>query len=128
MKALRLMKEFVARNMKVGMDEVFISNMLNNKIWQNGMQKPPRKIKIKAVKEGDSARAFLFGEEESLQEKSKRKEEKKKKAMEKRVKRKAKKPKPQVKKKEAVKPKLPAPPSVESKAKPEGEKGKEEKK
>ncbi|MCE4598724.1 MAG: 50S ribosomal protein L31e [Desulfurococcales archaeon] len=43
-RAVRLLKMFVRRHMKV--DDVIISNEVNNYIWSRGREKPPRRIKI----------------------------------------------------------------------------------
>lgn len=48
-KAVRLVRDFVKRRMKV--DDVKISNAVNQEIWKRSIKKPPRKIKIRAVKD-----------------------------------------------------------------------------
>ncbi len=48
-KAVKIVKEFVKRRMKV--DDVKISNAVNEEIWKRSIKKPPRKIKIRAVKD-----------------------------------------------------------------------------
>ncbi|OGD53036.1 50S ribosomal protein L31e [Candidatus Bathyarchaeota archaeon RBG_13_38_9] len=48
-KAVKLVKDFVKRRMKV--DDVKISNAVNEEIWKRSIKKPPRKIKIRAVKD-----------------------------------------------------------------------------
>ena len=48
-KAVRIVKDFVKRRMKV--DDVKISNAINQEIWKRSIKKPPRKIKIRAVKD-----------------------------------------------------------------------------
>ena len=48
-KAVRIVKDFVKRRMKV--DDVKISNAVNQEIWKRSIKKPPRKIKIRAVKD-----------------------------------------------------------------------------
>ena len=48
-KAIKTVKEFVKRRMKV--DDVKISNAVNEEIWKRSIKKPPRKIKIRAVKD-----------------------------------------------------------------------------
>lgn len=45
----RDVRNFVARHMKA--DEVSISNDVNSLLWARGINKPPRKIKIRAVKD-----------------------------------------------------------------------------
>jgi large subunit ribosomal protein L31e len=48
-KAVRIVKDFVKRRMKV--DDVKISNAVNQEIWKRSIKKPPRKIKIRVVKD-----------------------------------------------------------------------------
>jgi large subunit ribosomal protein L31e len=48
-RAIRLIKEFIKRHMKP--EEVLITNEVNKRVWARGAEKPPRKIKIKAVKD-----------------------------------------------------------------------------
>lgn len=48
-KAIRIIREFISRHMKA--EKVVISQRLNEKIWSRGDQKPPRRIRVKAVKD-----------------------------------------------------------------------------
>ncbi len=48
-RAVRVLREYVARHMKVG--EVVISNEVNEQIWSRGISKPPRNLRIRAVKD-----------------------------------------------------------------------------
>jgi len=48
-KAVRDVRAYVARHMKA--DEVSISNEINQAIWGRGINKPPRKITVRAVKD-----------------------------------------------------------------------------
>ena len=53
-KAIRTIKEFLARHMKVAdrdLDNVRIDKYLNEMIWHRGIKHPPSKIKVKAIKE-----------------------------------------------------------------------------
>lgn len=59
-KAMRIIKAFIQRHMKVGetvvSDEeeggrIIISNEVNEKIWSRGIEKPPRKLRIRAAKD-----------------------------------------------------------------------------
>ncbi len=49
-KAMKLLKKHVARHMKADIDDVWIYWDLNEAIWARGIEKPPNKIKVKAVK------------------------------------------------------------------------------
>jgi large subunit ribosomal protein L31e len=48
-RAVRDVRAYVARHMKA--DEVAISNEINAALWARGMNKPPRKITVRAVKD-----------------------------------------------------------------------------
>ncbi len=62
-RAIRLIKAFVQRHMKVGETaieaeaeeteggRIIISNEVNEEIWSRGIQKPPRKLRIRAAKD-----------------------------------------------------------------------------
>ena len=50
-KAVRDVRAYVGRHMKS--DEVSISNEINQAIWGKGINKPPRKITVRAVKDKD---------------------------------------------------------------------------
>ncbi len=48
-RAVRDVRDFVARHMKA--DEVAMSNEVNNAIWSRSINKPPRKVTVRAVKD-----------------------------------------------------------------------------
>ncbi|MGB9958953.1 MAG: hypothetical protein ACPLKQ_00310 [Candidatus Bathyarchaeales archaeon] len=64
-KAMRIIKDFVKRHMKLetvkeSADEeesetrrLIVSNEVNEKVWSRGIEKPPRKIRIRATKDKD---------------------------------------------------------------------------
>jgi large subunit ribosomal protein L31e len=63
-RAMQLVKEFINRHMKVEMKvseeeeeeelpQLIISEELNEKIWDRGIEKPPRKVKVRATKDKD---------------------------------------------------------------------------
>ncbi len=47
-KAVKIVKQFVKKNL--GVDEVKVQSNLNQKIWEKGAEKPPRRVRAKAVK------------------------------------------------------------------------------
>lgn len=49
-RAIRLLKAFIKRHMKVDEESIIISNEVNEKIWGRGIQKPPRKVRVKITK------------------------------------------------------------------------------
>ncbi|MBU2053163.1 MAG: 50S ribosomal protein L31e [Nanoarchaeota archaeon] len=61
-KAIRTIKEFLAKHMKVydrDLKKIKIDGYLNEAVWRRGIKNPPHKIKVKAVKDGDIVRAEL---------------------------------------------------------------------
>lgn len=61
-KAIKTIKEFIARHMKIqdrDLKKVKIDSYLNEIVWFRGIKKPPIKIKVKAIKEGDIVRVEL---------------------------------------------------------------------
>ena len=57
-RAIRLIKEFVQRHVKV--ENVVIDEKLNMYIWSRGIEKPPRRVRVKVIKtEEDTAKVML---------------------------------------------------------------------
>ena len=56
-KAITVVKSFLKRHMKV--EEVKLSEKINQYIWKNGAKNPPGKISVKVVKKGNIAYADL---------------------------------------------------------------------
>ncbi len=55
-KAIKVIKEFLAKNMKVeerDLNKIKIDKYLNQEIWFRGIKNPPSKIKVKAIKKSD---------------------------------------------------------------------------
>lgn len=57
-KAMRQIKRFIKKHMKIRDEEadtdaekLVISNEVNEKVWSRGIEKPPRKIMVRAVKD-----------------------------------------------------------------------------
>jgi large subunit ribosomal protein L31e len=83
-RAVRLIQAFALRHMKA--ESVRVSEGVNSNILRDGIEKPPRRIKVRMVK-GDDAlvRVWLIGEEEkikALADKKKKESEDKKKTEE----------------------------------------------
>ncbi|MEM2875689.1 MAG: 50S ribosomal protein L31e [Candidatus Bathyarchaeia archaeon] len=47
-RAVRILKEFISRHMKT--DSIIIDENVNKKIWERGIEKPPRSIRVRATK------------------------------------------------------------------------------
>lgn len=81
-KAIKIVREFLAHHMK---GDVKLGKYLNEEIWARGAKKPPRRVSIRAVKEGDVITAELVGanvEKEAVDEKHGKKEHKNERAHE----------------------------------------------
>lgn len=82
-RAVKFVREFAVRHMKAA--EAKISAGVNDLILRDGIQKPPRRIKVRMVKGDDQiAKVWLVGEEEkaklALEAKKKEEEQRKKEA------------------------------------------------
>jgi len=62
-RAVRFLREFVARRMKT--TEVSLSEETNSMLWQRGISKPPRKIRVRVVKDKDGRVIVFPGEGKS---------------------------------------------------------------
>ena len=66
LRAVKEIRETVARHMKADAEKIWIDQALNEKIWERGIQKPPKRITVKAVKYDDGlVEVSLAGEEVS---------------------------------------------------------------
>jgi len=67
-RAIRIIRSFVTKHMKIGAtkteeeetdeekeERLIISAELNEKIWARGIQKPPRRVKVRVVKDSEGA-------------------------------------------------------------------------
>lgn len=84
-KAIKAIKEFLVRHMKIrdrDLNKVKIDKYLNEEIWFRGIKKPPARIKVKAIKEGDIVKVELAEMHEKLKFKKLREEKREQKAME----------------------------------------------
>ena len=49
-RAIAVIKRFVAKHMKSTEKDVWIDTHVNERLWERGIERPPSRIKIKAVK------------------------------------------------------------------------------
>ena len=57
-RAMRLIRKFIQRHMKA--ERVIIDNKVNEYVWSRGIEKPPRRVRVKAVKTEDNVvRVYL---------------------------------------------------------------------
>ncbi len=57
--AARLIREYLKRHTKAA--EIKIGKKLNEKVWERGIRKPPRRVRVKVLKEGSVAKAEILG-------------------------------------------------------------------
>ena len=60
-KAVKTIKEFLARHMKVrdrDLKKIKIDSYLNEELWMRGIRNPVHKVKVKVVKDGDVVRVY----------------------------------------------------------------------
>ena len=84
-KAIKTIKEFLARHMKIkdrDLGKIKLDKYLNEQMWIRGIKRPPAKIKVKAVKENDVVRVELIDYSTKLKFKKLREERIKKAAEE----------------------------------------------
>lgn len=48
-RAVRMLREYARRHMKV--EDVLLSNEVNEQIWARGIRKPPRRLRVRMVKD-----------------------------------------------------------------------------
>lgn len=65
-RAVKLVREFAAKHMKVELENVRISEGVNSLLWRDSIEKPPRRLKVRVVREGEMARIWIIGEEEAV--------------------------------------------------------------
>jgi len=69
-RAARLVKSFVLKHMKVRTEadeeeeaeKLVISNEVNEKLWSRGIEKPPRKIRVRVIKDKEGVVTILLAE------------------------------------------------------------------
>ena len=65
-KAARIVKSFVLKHMKVRTEaegeKLVVDNEVNEKLWSRGIEKPPRKIRVRVVKDKEGVVTVLLAE------------------------------------------------------------------
>jgi large subunit ribosomal protein L31e len=62
--AVRELKRYIAKHMKGDIRNVWIDEPVNRKLWANGIEHPPSKIRVKAIKFEDDLIEVSIPEEE----------------------------------------------------------------
>jgi len=120
-RAVKLLRQFVSRHMKSDAGSVLLSTALNGALWRRSIQKPPRRVKVRVIKQAGIVHVYLPDEKTEEEQKAKKEAEEKakKEAEEKARKEKEKKEAAEKKepapKKEEAKPAAPAKPAAEEK-------------
>jgi len=81
LRTVKLLREFLARNFRVETDKVKLSEPLNTYLWRDSIEKPPRHVKVRGVKENGEVKAYLHDEQEikaAKEQKKKKKDDAKK--------------------------------------------------
>ena len=84
-KAVKAVKEFLVKHMKIrdrDLKKIKIDKYLNEEIWFRGIRKPPARIKVKAIKEGDIVKVELVEMQDKLKFKKLREDKLEQKAVE----------------------------------------------
>jgi large subunit ribosomal protein L31e len=77
-RAIKIIRAFVTRHMKADGERIVLSEKLNEFIWAKSIQKPPRRVKVRVIKEDEAIRTYLADEkiEEKKKEEAKKDEKK----------------------------------------------------
>lgn len=84
-KAVKTVKEFLARHMKIrdrDLNKIRLDKYLNEYLWGRGIKNPPHKVKVKAFIDGENVRVELAEYPEKLKFKKAREEKREAKASE----------------------------------------------
>lgn len=74
-KAVKTLKKFLARHMKVEIENVYIGKHLNERLWQDGIKRPPHHVKLTVIKDKDGmVKAELEGFDYKDEKKEKKEE------------------------------------------------------
>ena len=74
-KAVKALKEFLAKHMKADINNVLIGKNLNEHVWKNGIKNPPHHVKVEAIKDKEGiVKAELEGFEYKTYKKEKKEE------------------------------------------------------
>ncbi len=57
--AARLIRNYLKKHTKA--EEIKLGRKLNEKVWERGIRKPPRRVRVKVMKEGNVAKVELLG-------------------------------------------------------------------
>lgn len=75
-RAVKILRAFIGRHMKADGERILLSGALNDYLWARSIQKPPKRVKVRLVKDESEIRAYL-ADEKVEEKKADKKEEKK---------------------------------------------------
>jgi len=75
-RAVKMLREYLARHFKVVVENVKLSETVNSYVWRDSMQKPPRRVKVRGVKEDDIVHIYMHDEEQTKKVKADKKKQK----------------------------------------------------
>jgi large subunit ribosomal protein L31e len=64
-RAVSEIRHYLARHLKAEEEKIWLDNPVNEAIWARGIQKPPRRIRVKAIKFEDGVVEVSLPEEQS---------------------------------------------------------------
>jgi large subunit ribosomal protein L31e len=59
-RAIRLIRRFIARHFGVSEKDVVIHNNVNEYVWSRGIEKPPRRVTVRAVKDPETGKVKVM--------------------------------------------------------------------
>ncbi len=62
-RATRLLRSFVGKHMKTEHNSIKITSEVNEKIWSKGIEKPPRKLRVRVAKDEEGTVTVHLAEE-----------------------------------------------------------------
>lgn len=73
-RAVKMLRAFISRHMKAEGERILLSASLNDFLWARSIQKPPRRVKVRLIKDDGVIRAYLS--DEKVEEPKKKEEPK----------------------------------------------------
>jgi large subunit ribosomal protein L31e len=61
-RAVKILRAFIERHMKSDGARILLSENLNSHLWVRSIQKPPRRVKVRLIKDEGVVRAYLADE------------------------------------------------------------------
>jgi large subunit ribosomal protein L31e len=61
-RAVKILRAFITRHMKADGMRILLSGGLNSHLWARSIQKPPKRVKVRLIKDDGTVRAYLADE------------------------------------------------------------------